>query len=1165
VSYFFFTRGIVLGSCAFIFELAQPLPKAFAQTQSYSNSHWSGLALISTQTAKTYTSVQSTWIVPAANYAQYSDSPASESSSTWIGIGSANEFLGGGDSTLIQLGTEQDVYSNSNPPQYSAWYETVPPDSAGIHTPLPSQYKVAPGDLITASIYCIANCVPNSTQTWLISMTNSTENWSWSTTISYMSSLGSVEWIEEASPSCNALGQCNLAELPNYGSLAFGNVIANGVDPDLSTAAVSIAMVNQSQSVYSSVCAPVGGTQITLVYGNNACPAPRPCQTLSTVSDLQAISQNLSGRYCLNNDIDASTIGNFNPLGGNTNQFTGVFEGQGHTISNLTIEASGYVGLFGYIGTAGTVRNVSLTNVNIRDEEGAGGALAGQNNGTVENVSVSGQVVGSGDTGALVGDNLGEILISSSTASVESFSGNSVGGLVGSNDQNGFVSQSCATGAVNGNSHTGTVGGFVGSNENIILQSYASGNVSGVDNQGGGFVGENIGIISNSYATGSITGQVVGGFAGASAGATITSSYSTGLVTRGAGFVNYVGPPNTGANFYATYWDIDTSGQTTDSAATGLTTTEFKSGLPSDFDPSIWGSSATFNNGYPYLLWQKVAEVTIASTPNPSSTLSTVTFIATVTANSGAPSGTVIFLDGANQIGSSSLSNRTAVFPIASLSPGGHFITAVYGGDANFPTSASSSLLQTVNTPVLQTLSVTLAGNGMVVSSPSGISCTSTCSSNFATGTEISLSETAALGWSFSGWSGACTGVTGCAVTMNAGESVTATFTQVGSYLLSVAVAGNGTVTSSVSGDDPNPINCPSTCGTLYASGATVTLAATPSGGASFIGWGGACSGSGPTCSLSMNSEELVTAVFSTSGGGSPASRTWVSGLLGNDTNPCTRNAPCLTFAAALAQTAAGGEIDILDPGDFGPVTIGYSITIDNEGAFEGGVMPSSASSGITINANANDVITLHGLAFNGSNGSATSGVIFARGARLNVKDCVFQGFSGAGIAFSPGIGSASVTKMVIEDATVIENAPGMLIKPTSGVGAEITITNTKFDQNNGDGVRVDSTGGSGSINVAIADSSLSFNIGNGLSAVSGLTNVSVDIARAVVGFNGVTGIQANQSGGGAATVTVGSGLIRGNVTGVQAQAGAVVLSYGNNVVRGNVNNGSFAGTAGLH
>src|SRR5580700_1672811 len=115
-------------------------------------------------------------------------------------------------------------------------------------------------------------------------------------------------------------------------------------------------------------------------------------------------------------------------------------------------------------------------------------------------------------------------------------------------------------------------------------------------------------------------------------------------------------------------------------------------------------------------------------------------------------------------------------------------------------------------------------------------------------------------------------------------------------YTLSVGVSGNGSVTSSPAG-----INCGSICTMNYASGTAVMLSAAPAGGATFNGWSGACSGNG-ACLVTMNTLASVTAIVSASAP-SPTSRTWVSAALGNDANPCTRMSPCLTFAAALAQT----------------------------------------------------------------------------------------------------------------------------------------------------------------------------------------------------------------------------------------------------------------------
>jgi hypothetical protein len=376
-------------------------------------------------------------------------------------------------------------------------------------------------------------------------------------------------------------------------------------------------------------------------------------------------------------------------------------------------------------------------------------------------------------------------------------------------------------------------------------------------------------------------------------------------------------------------------------------------------------------------------------------------------------------------------------------------------------------------------------------------------------------------------------------------------------YTLSVGVSGNGSVTSLPAG-----INCGSVCTMNYASGTAVTLTATPAGGATFNSWNGACSGNG-TCVVTMNSLENVTAIFSASAP-SPSSRTWVSAALGNDANPCTRMSPCLTFATALGQTTAGGEIDVLDPGDFGPVTITKSVSIYGDATGVTGAIPATGTSGIVVSAGSSDVINLHGLAFDGANASGTSGVVFTSGARLNVNQCVFQGFTTSGMTLSPGTGSAAATLFAVQNTTILNNATGIVIQPTGGIAANVRLRRLHIDHNTGDGLRIDGTGGSGAITVAVADSTANFNAGNGIDAVSGPGNATVDVMRVVAAGNGSAGIQSNQTGGGAASVTVGSSLLRGNAIGIQAAGGAGLLSYGNNHVIGNASNGSFTGGATL-
>src|SRR6267378_2434928 len=151
--------------------------------------------------------------------------------------------------------------------------------------------------------------------------------------------------------------------------------------------------------------------------------------------------------------------------------------------------------------------------------------------------------------------------------------------------------------------------------------------------------------------------------------------------------------------------------------------------------------------------------------------------------------------------------------------------------------------------PGTHRLSVMLQGSGRVVSSPAGIDCGATCSSQFDGGTAVSLVATASAGWRFSGWSGDCSGGGQCAVTLAADMSVTAIFERI-RFSLAVRKSGPGTVRSSPAG-----IDCGPTCAAPFDSGTTVALIAEPDANSRFAGWTGGCTGSGD-CNLSLGARK---------------------------------------------------------------------------------------------------------------------------------------------------------------------------------------------------------------------------------------------------------------------------------------------------------------------
>jgi hypothetical protein len=165
--------------------------------------------------------------------------------------------------------------------------------------------------------------------------------------------------------------------------------------------------------------------------------------------------------------------------------------------------------------------------------------------------------------------------------------------------------------------------------------------------------------------------------------------------------------------------------------------------------------------------------------------------------------------------------------------------------------------------------------------------------------------------------------------------------------------------------------------------------------------------------------------------------RTWVSGV-GDDLNPCSRTAPCKTFAGAISKTAKGGEIDALDSGGFGPVTITKSITIDGTGA-QASIL-ASAANGITINiTDPNDTaksVRLRGLSINGA-GSGLNGikvVTNTTASKVTIEDCVIDGFTGNGIDVAAG--------QVFVRNTTIRNNGGAGVKVANVSGAVAGLSN---------------------------------------------------------------------------------------------------------------------------
>ncbi len=157
------------------------------------------------------------------------------------------------------------------------------------------------------------------------------------------------------------------------------------------------------------------------------------------------------------------------------------------------------------------------------------------------------------------------------------------------------------------------------------------------------------------------------------------------------------------------------------------------------------------------------------------------------------------------------------------------------------------------------------------------------------------------------------------------------------------------------------------------------------------------------------------------------ATRTWVSGV-GDDANPCSRTAPCKTFAGAISKTAAGGEIDCLDPGGFGAVTITKSITIDC-GTNAGGILNSGAN-GVIINAGVNDKVVLRNLVIQGTIGTTVglNGIRFLAGQELHLDRVVIQGQSG----FCVDMNKTALGILYVRNSYFTECASGIVVTSTA-------------------------------------------------------------------------------------------------------------------------------------
>jgi hypothetical protein len=269
------------------------------------------------------------------------------------------------------------------------------------------------------------------------------------------------------------------------------------------------------------------------------------------------------------------------------------------------------------------------------------------------------------------------------------------------------------------------------------------------------------------------------------------------------------------------------------------------------------------------------------------------------------------------------------------------------------------------------------------------------------------------------------------------------------------------------------------------------------------------------------------------------ATRTWVSGV-GDDVNPCSRTAPCKTYAGAISKTAKDGEISTLDPGGFGTVTITKSITINGGGAGQGygSILSSLAPQGVLINitdpADVRKTVRLDWLNINGAS-TGTDGVRMIAGSALHIENCLIDGLVGDGIEISNS--AASVIELYVNNVTIRNAVGNGIIATATNVGGLVatSISNSHI-ANCGDGFEA------GARSVAtIRATTISTN--NGASAagvrVNG-TGAEVNVDTCSISYN-TNGIRVDSG-----TARVANTMFSGNTTGLSNGAGTL-KTYGDN------------------
>lgn len=284
------------------------------------------------------------------------------------------------------------------------------------------------------------------------------------------------------------------------------------------------------------------------------------------------------------------------------------------------------------------------------------------------------------------------------------------------------------------------------------------------------------------------------------------------------------------------------------------------------------------------------------------------------------------------------------------------------------------------------------------------------------------------------------------------------------------------------------------------------------------------------------------------------ATRTWVSGV-GDDANPCSRTAPCKTFAGAISKTAAGGVINTLDGGGFGAVTITKSITIESEGQVAG--ILSAGANGVIINAANTDRVVLRNLRINGA-GNGLDGIRILNAAEVSIEDSVIENMTQNAVEVLNSSGTVLLSmrncRLNNVASAVAPNNDAIRLAPTGTGSVVATIDELQVRTRNNGLTLV------GKTEAVVRDSVFTSGAGNGFTVANGVDVVGDLLVDSVLvqDFGGT----ALSASGNKVRIRATNSTLYGNGTAIAALNSGFVISFGNNRVVGHANASTFSATS---